>query len=156
MVNPSPGIGAMLRMNRTFAAPREKVFQAWTQPEHLRNWWGMSAGYTAPIVEVDLKVGGHYRLGMQPPDDGNLQVVGGVFQEVSPPEKLVYTWAIEHEGMEHQERSETLVTIEFRDLGGSTELVLTHEHFPTEEICEQHRIGWTMMLDNRFGQVLES
>ena len=67
MVNPRSGIGAMLRMNRTFNAPREKVFQAWTQPEYLRNWWGMSAGYTAPIVEVDLRVGGRYRLAMQPP-----------------------------------------------------------------------------------------
>ncbi len=71
MINPGSSIGSMLRLNRTFAAPREKVFQAWTQPEHLRNWWGMGAGYTAPIVEIDLRVGGRYRLGMQPPDDGD-------------------------------------------------------------------------------------
>lgn len=156
MVSPDPGIGAMLRMTRMFAAPREKVFQAWTQPEHLRNWWGMSVGYTAPIVEVDLRVGGKYRLAMQPPDQEELHIVGGTFREISPPEKLVYTWGFQHEGMVQNEQSETLVTIEFRDLGDSTELVLTHEYFPTEEICEQHRQGWIMMLDNRFSQVLES
>ena len=156
MVNPGTDTGVMLSLTRTFAALREKVFEAWTHHEHLRNWWGMSAGHTAPIVEVDLRVGGRYRLGMQPPDDDELHVVGGVFREVSPPEKLVYTWAFEHEGMELQEQVETLVTVSFRDLGGSTELTITHEYFPSAEICEQHRRGWTMMLDNRFGQALES
>ena len=95
MTNPSPKIGTMLRLSRTFDAPRETVFRAWTQPENLRKWWGVAEGYTAPITEVDLRVGGKYRLGMKAPDDDEVNIVGGEFKEVDPPQKIVLTWAWE-------------------------------------------------------------
>ncbi|MDA0768655.1 MAG: SRPBCC domain-containing protein [Chloroflexi bacterium] len=154
MVNTPPGMGYMLRMSRIFSAPRQRVFDVWTQPEHLSRWWGIQNDYTAAIVEVDLRVGGHYRLGMKAPDD-SLHVVVGEFREVVPPEKLVYTWSWEQGMPDTMEMGDTLVTIEFLDRGDSTEMILTHELFPTEEVRDLHAQGWTMMLENTFGPALD-
>ena len=89
-----------LRISRTFNAPRDLVFKAWTGPESLSRWWGAGPGFTTPIAEVDLQVGGKYRLGMQASDQDHPFIVGGVFKEIAPPEKLVYTWAWEFHGQE--------------------------------------------------------
>ncbi len=78
-----------LSITRTFAAPRERVFQAWTDPEELKKWWGPD-GYTTPSAEVDLKVGGSYRFAMKPPG-GEVFFLSGEYREVRAPEKLVYT-----------------------------------------------------------------
>ena len=133
-----------LKIRRTLNAPREVVFRAWTQPEQLRSWWGVRADYSTPIAEVDLRVGGKYRLGMQAPDRDEPFVVGGVFREVNPPERLVYTWQMDSSDMK---LGETVVTVEFLDRGGETEVVLTHELFPNAEICEQHNQGWNSCFD---------
>jgi uncharacterized protein YndB with AHSA1/START domain len=135
---------SMLQIRRTFAAPRERVFRAWTEPDELRKWWGAGEGFSAPIAEVDLRVGGKYRLGMKPPDSDDLYICTGAYREVSPPEKLVYTWA--WEGMS-TDAEETLVTVEFHDLGGSTEIVVTHELFPDEKARDEHAQGWSGCLD---------
>ena len=138
----------MLRLSRTFEASREKVFDAWTRPESLRTWWGLTEGYSTPIVEVDLRVGGRYRLGMSPPDEDQIHTVGGGFEQVLPPEKLVYTWAWEAEDDQAGPTQQaTRVTVEFFDRDGLTELVLTHELFPDEETSQQHRTGWSSMLE---------
>jgi uncharacterized protein YndB with AHSA1/START domain len=138
----------MLRVSRTFDAPRERVFRAWTHPDNLRRWWGISEGYTAPITEVDLRVGGRYRLGMQAPDSDQVNVVSGVFREIEPPERIVFTWSWESEDQQASYGEQaTVVTLEFHDRDGSTELVLTHEYFPDEDTCNQHRMGWTTMLE---------
>ena len=81
----------ILQISRTFNAPRELVFQAWTQPESLSRWWAAGPGFTTPIAEVDLRVGGKYRLGMLAPDQDQPYVVGGVYKEMVHSEKLVYT-----------------------------------------------------------------
>ena len=133
-----------LQIRRTFPAPRERVFRAWTQPEELKKWWGIADGFSAPIAEVDLRVGGNYRLGMKPPDGDTPYVCGGTFRELRPPEKLVYTWSWEPPG---NDIGETLVTVEFLDRGGSTEVVLTHELFPNQEARDQHSQGWAGALD---------
>ena len=131
-----------LSMTRTFTAPRERVFQAWTDPEELKKWWG-PGGYSTPTAEVDLKVGGSYRFGMKPPE-GEVFFLSGEYREIRSPEKLVYTWR--WEGSEdHPE--ETLVTVEFRDRGEITEVVVTHEKFRDEEQCHQHEVGWAGCLD---------
>jgi len=139
-----------LRVSRTLAAPRDLVFKAWTEPDNLKKWWGMGADFSTPIAEVDLRAGGKYRLGMQAPNNDQPFVVSGIYREVRPPEKLVYTWVWEH----HGERvdadfrpAETLVTVEFRDLGGRTEVVLTHEFFPDVNMRDQHSQGWTGCLE---------
>ncbi len=132
-----------LVITRTFAAPREKVFRAWTEAEDLKKWWAAGPGFTTPIAEVDLRVGGKYRLGMRPPDKDVLHVVGGVYREVQRPSRLVYTWV-----WEDGDATETLVTVEFHDKGASTEVILTHDGFTSRESRDQHAQGWTGCLDS--------
>ena len=130
-----------LRLRRTFAAPREKVFQAWTQPEQLKRWKA-PGDFTTPVAEVDLRVGGKYRIHMQAPDS-TLHKLIGTYRVVDPPRKLVYTWFWENDPT----AVETLVTVEFHDRGGQTEIVLTHELFPNDEVRGRHEMGWTGTLD---------
>ncbi len=129
-------------LRRTFSAPRGKVFRAWTDPEELKRWWGPD-GYATPSAEVDLRVGGMYRLGMKKLPDGQIFYLTGTYREVRPPERLVYTWRWEAE----PELGETLVTVEFRDLGDATEVVVTHELFLSEKARQDHRKGWSGCLD---------
>jgi uncharacterized protein YndB with AHSA1/START domain len=131
-----------LRLKRVFAASREKVFRAWTEPEALKKWFAPTDDHSTPIAEVDLKVGGRYQIGIRDPE-GKLFRLGGTFREVSPPEKLVYTWAWEGDA----DIGETLVTVEFRSLGASTEVALTHEFFPDEKALKNHEWGWSGALD---------
>lgn len=135
--------GMALELKRVFTAPREKVFQAWTTPEALKKWWGPE-GYETPIAEVDLRVGGRYRLGMRKLPDGEVFYLLGAFREVTAPERLVYTWSWEGA---HAEMGETLVTVEFRTAGQSTEVILTHELFPDEATRDEHVKGWSSCLD---------
>ncbi len=131
-----------LNLRRIFKAPRQKVFRAWTDPEELKKWWGPE-GYATPSAEVDLRVGGKYRLGMRKLPNGEIFYLSGVYREVRPPERLVYTWRWESEPA----MGETLVTVEFREAGESTEVVLTHELFPTEKARDDHSRGWNGCLD---------
>ena len=150
MTQANPVSETTLRISRILAAPRELVFNAWTEADSLKKWWRLSADYTPTVAEVDLRVGGKYRLGMQLPDNGQPFVVGGTFREVSPPEKLVYTWVHEHrEGQEDPSftPAETLITVELHDLDGRTEIVLTHEFFPDVDMRDQHNHGWSGCLD---------
>lgn len=132
-----------LVVTRTYPAPREKVFRAWTEPEELKKWWAAGPGFTTTIAEVDLRVGGKYRLGMKPPDQEVVHIVGGVYREVQRPSRLVYTWR-----WEDGDGSETLVTVEFHDKGSSTDVILTHEGFASQESRDQHAHGWAGCLDS--------
>jgi uncharacterized protein YndB with AHSA1/START domain len=76
-------------MTRDFDAPRELVFQAWTNPEHVPHWFG-PRGTTVPLCEIDLRPGGAWRYVLHSPD-GSEMGMGGVYQEISPPERLVTT-----------------------------------------------------------------
>ena len=139
-----------LTLTRTINAPRDRVFQAWTDPAHLHRWWGAREGFTAPIAEVDLRTGGAYRLGMQAPDQDHPFIVGGVYREISPPEKLVFTWIWEKAPHDTSDwiPPETLVTVEFIDKGDATEVVLTHEQFPDDNMRNEHQQGWGGCLDS--------
>src|SRR3954464_7200682 len=107
-------------------ASRERVFDAWTDPELLRRWWAAGETWDTPLAEVDLRPGGRYRLSMHDPDSGNVHTVGGEYTEVTRPDRLVYTWAWEGES----DSGESLVTVEFVAAGGGTEVVLTHTGLP--------------------------
>ncbi len=133
-----------LRLTRSFEAPREAVFAAWTEPEELKRWFHPTGEFSTPVAEVDLRVGGTYRIGIKPPDRDALFVVTGTFKEVSPPERLVLTWSWEGTEMDV---TGTVVTVEFRDRGGSTEVVLTHELLPTTEARKEHEWGWNGCLE---------
>ena len=151
MIESSTDQRTQLKIHRMIKAPRAEVFDAWTTPELLKRWWRCNPAWSTEIAEVDLQVGGKYRLGMRDPEKEHAYVCFGVFQEIIPPEKLVYTWSWEPPGMEV---GETLVTIEFLDKGDETELVLTHERFPNAEAAGEHNKGWLGCLEvfeNTFG-----
>jgi len=140
--------GVSLSMTRTIAAPRERVFEAWSQPQHLKLWFGPSQEFETE-AEVDLRVGGRYKLRMKHPS-GASHTVFGEYVAIEAPEKLVYTWSWES-GM----ATDTLVSVEFRDLDGQTEVELTHERLPSDESCAEHTKGWTGCI-NRLGGLFGS
>lgn len=91
-----------MTIRKTINAPRQKVFDAWTQPDQLKNWWRANPEWSTEIAEVDLRVGGKYRLGMRDPEQDGPFVCGGEFVEISPPEicsirgrgsRRVWMWA---------------------------------------------------------------
>jgi uncharacterized protein YndB with AHSA1/START domain len=133
---------ASLQIRRNFAAPRERVFEAWTKEEALKQWF-CHEGYTTLRAEADVRVGGGYKMVMKKDgDDADPFHVEGTYQAVVPPEKLVFTWRWSH----RPEMNDTRVTVEFRDAGGSTELVLTHELFGGEQLRNEHNTGWNLVL----------
>jgi uncharacterized protein YndB with AHSA1/START domain len=139
---------AVLRMNRRFDAPRERVFEAWTSPEVLKDWWRAGPDWTTPEAEVDLRPGGSYRLAMRDPESGQTHTVVGEYREVQPPERLVYTWTWESNPTEMQGSAGSVVTVEFLDDGGATNVELTHTGFADDEIRDLHAHGWEACLAN--------
>jgi uncharacterized protein YndB with AHSA1/START domain len=125
-------------VQRVIDAPRVDVFAAWTSPDALRQWWG-PGDFTCPSASVDLRRGGRYRLVMIAPD-GTEMVVAGEYREVTPPERLVYTWRWESGPPAGAE--ESVVTVDFHDLGASTRIVLRHESFPEGHDESLYRLGW--------------
>ena len=139
-------------IKRRIAAPRERVFQAWTSAEHLQRWFFPGTdGDAMPQADVDLRVGGRYRITMYAPDGNITAMVGGTYREVQPPEKLVFSWAWE---APRPEASETLVTVELHEVQGATEIIITHEHFPEPAAHARHTIGWNCSLE-RLTQLVE-
>lgn len=132
-----------LVITRVLPFSREQIFRAWTEPEQMKKWFGPGE-FTVPFAEADARTGGAYRIGMKPPDGGDVFYVGGVFQEFVPPEKLAFTWRWESEG---PEGGKTLVTVQLRPQGDGTELTLTHQRFPSEEAKQHHNEGWLGCLD---------
>jgi uncharacterized protein YndB with AHSA1/START domain len=126
-----------LEVRRTIRAPRQRVFDAWTKAEELKKWHAPGP-LTVPTAEVDLRVGGNYRINMRAPDGAN-HIVMGTYREIDPPKRLVYTWSWENRPID------SLVTIEFHDLGDSTEVVLRHD-LPSEQERTQHEQGWVGCL----------
>ena len=133
-----------LRIQRQFNAPREAVFAALTRPEELMQWWGPE-GVTTPAAEIDLRPGGRYRFEMRG-SEGGQYAVGGVYREIDPPTRLVFTWIWEMVDIDIA-GVETLVTIELAERDGGTELTLTHEGIRDAEHRERHNVGWNGGFD---------
>ncbi|QDT44109.1 hypothetical protein Pan241w_42150 [Gimesia alba] len=133
-----------LVLRRHYAAVPEVVFQVWTTPDSMRRWFRPSQEFTHQLIEIDLRVGGQYRVSFESPE-GIVDVLTGEFLEVAPPHKLVYSWIWE-EPNEHA-GIETQVTVEFLEQDGGTELVLTHERFTKPDMKERHLGGWSGALD---------
>lgn len=144
MATPQTQPETSLQVRRTFAAPRDRVYRAWTDAKQFALWFHPTSDYTTVITQLDLRVGGAYRLEMHDPG-GNVHKLWGTYREVRPPEKLVFTWQWQRENA----TAETLVTVEFRDLGASTEVCLTHQNFSSAEEREKHNHGW----NGCFGQL---
>lgn len=133
-----------LRVERSFDASPEEVFDAWTSPEVLKRWWAVRPDGSTPIAEVDLRVGGRYRLAMETPD-GERHTVGGEYREIERPNRLVYTWQWELDSGEPGHVSS--VTVEFLRRGDHTDVVLEHTALPDAESRDRHAQGWSACLE---------
>jgi uncharacterized protein YndB with AHSA1/START domain len=106
-----------IRLTRVFDAPRPLVFEVMSKPEHIKRWWGqLGEGYSVPICEVDLRVGGTWRFVNRLPS-GKLVAFHGVYREVTPPERMVFT-----EIFEEFPDSESVVTSVLTEENGKTVL----------------------------------
>jgi uncharacterized protein YndB with AHSA1/START domain len=138
----------VLSLSRRFDASRERVFDAWTNPEVLRRWWAAAPAWEPGEAEVDLREGGRYRLSMKNTDDGAVHTVVGEYTEVRRPERLAYTWTWEGDPEEMAGSAQTLVEVEFAEEGAGTRVDLTHRGFANAEIRAMHEHGWNGCLDN--------
>jgi uncharacterized protein YndB with AHSA1/START domain len=116
-----------IRMTRLFDAPRHLVFEAMTKPEHVKQWWGrLGEGYSVPVCEIDLRVGGKWRFVNRHPQGE--AAFHGEYREIAPPGRLVFT-----EIFEEFPDSVSVVTTEFADEGGRTRLTAT-VRYPSLEV----------------------
>jgi uncharacterized protein YndB with AHSA1/START domain len=146
----APGAAPSLKIKRVFQAPREKVFAAWTQKEQLEKWMCKPhPDMTTTYLKFDVREGGSHALECHLPN-GQLYVNHGTYKTVRPPEKLVFTW--EWERFDEQRKkvgglTGTLVTVDFYERGGATEVVLSHEFFPSEQERDAHNRGWNLTFN---------
>lgn len=133
-----------LRIERSYDATPEEVFDAWTNPEVLRRWWAVHPDGTTPVAEVDLRPGGRYRLSMEGPD-GARHTVQGEYGEVDRPHRLVYSWRWELDAGGVGPAS--TVTVEFRADGERTTVVLEHDGLPDSDSRDRHAHGWAACMD---------
>jgi len=129
-----------LSIVRKFDAAPAKVWRAITEPEMLKQWMAPGDDFKIPVAEADLRIGGRYHIIMNSPD-GQVHDVSGLYREIVPNKKLVYTWA-----WKSTPERESLVTVELRAAGSGTELTLKHEQFADAEARDHHQQGWTGCL----------
>lgn len=135
-----------VQISKVIRAKRQRVFDAWTKPETIQQWFGPKR-MTMATASTDLRVGGGYRIELRGAEcadgqSGSVSVATGVYREIVPNELLSFTWKGNWEPVE-----ETLVTVKFKDVEDGTEVVLIHERFSTAESAEGHKHGWTESLD---------
>jgi uncharacterized protein YndB with AHSA1/START domain len=138
-----------LKVRRTIDAPRQRVFEAWTDPKLFTQWFfsgTSSCGNSGLTAELDARAGGRYHISMTNPK-GEHHSVRGEYKEVRPPERLVFTWIWEKKAGLVGEGLETLVTVDLIDRNGKTEVVLTHQRFVNEEAVQKHTDGWNGCLE---------
>ena len=137
----------VLRLQRRFEAPRERVFDAWTDPDVLREWWAAAPSMTPGEAEVELSEGGRYRLSMRA-EDGQVHTVVGEYTEVRRPERLVYTWTWESNPEAMAGSADSVVEVDFAPDGDGTAVTLTHRGFANAEIRGLHEQGWGGIFDS--------
>lgn len=136
-----------LNMRRIFNAPRDRVWRAWTQPEALLAWLG-PVEWPAVHVEQDLRPGGAWRACLRSVADDRVLWQGGVYHEVVPPERLVFSFKWEGDDHEDGAPVDTLVTVVLTELpNGRTELNFTHQGLKSDQSLVGHRHGWTSTFD---------
>ena len=141
-----------LEIRRSFPVPRERLYNAWTDPAEVRHWFGPGEANILD-VKMDVRVGGRYLISVKGCDGGGIKTAMGEFREVTPPSKLAYTWRFD--GDSSWDDIESIVTVEFRELPGGSELRLTHRGFPSEESRNRHEQGWTGGLE-KMAQVVNA
>jgi uncharacterized protein YndB with AHSA1/START domain len=140
---PKTPAGPELVITRVFDAPRELVFQAWTDLDQLAVWSGPDT-FTITHVEGDLRPGGTWRMGMRSDEYGETWS-HGVWREITPPERLVFTTAWEEP--DGTPEHEMLITVRFKDLNGKTEMTFHQAVFMHQQSRDSHRDGWSECFD---------
>jgi uncharacterized protein YndB with AHSA1/START domain len=138
-----------VRVSRVIRAPRERVFEAWVDPDLRRKWWRHGSGLK--VCAIDARPGGRYRMtqiGGCPeeiqPDVNFEWIMDGEFLEVVRPSRIVFTWNVNHDPPVVNNR----VTIELREVPGGTEVTLTHEGLPSEQLRDGTDDGWTSLMES--------
>lgn len=131
-----------VRLVRHYPVSAERVWDAWTDPQALSLWFGASAtGITATThAELDLRPGGQYSIRFNSPD-GSSNEVAGVYHEVTPPSRLVFSWAF-HSTPERVSR----ISINLAPVAGGTELTFVHDRFFDQQARDNHQRGWTLFF----------
>jgi len=135
-------MSATLEMERTFAAPAQAVFDAWTSEEVMRRWWHAGHDWETPEATVDLRVGGEVRVVMRNPHSDTSYGGGGVYTEIDPPRRLVFTWLWDDQPVRQ------LIEIDFEEHDGVTTVRFTHRDLWDEEAVRSHEDGWGRAFDN--------
>jgi uncharacterized protein YndB with AHSA1/START domain len=131
-----------LTIERTFDAPAEAVFDAWTSAEVVRRWWRVESNWSTAEAEVDARVGGRIHVTMHNPDKGENYGGGGLYTEVDRPNRLAFTWKWD------EETRKTLIEIDFEEEGGRTTVSFHHRNLLDMETLVSHRGGWNGVLDH--------
>jgi uncharacterized protein YndB with AHSA1/START domain len=132
-----------LEIRRFIKAPRDRVYSAWSDPAQLKEWFGPENVQTRNLI-ADVRVGGQFRWDCTDPE-GKEVTISGEYRELQPGKKIVFTWRFE--GDEDWKDHNSVVTVEFFDRKGGTEVHLTHENLPTEPSRDDHEQGWKSALD---------
>ena len=137
-----PDEPATLRLTRHYDAPPEKVWEAWTDPESMKLWWRPNESDVVHTAEADVRVGGRFHVVFSSP--GTTEVindVSGVYREVVPLRRLVFSWA-----WKRSPERESQVTVTFEPSGTGTDLTLLHERLFDADDRESHEDGWRSAL----------
>lgn len=143
-----------ITLTRTFDAPVQLVWAAWTDPRHLAQWWGPKS-FTNPVCELDLRLGGAIRIHMRAPN-GAVHPMTGVFEEIVPCERLVFT-AVARD-LDGNALAEALNIVTFEDVGGKTKVIVHARAVGLSPVAPQMlagmEIGWSGSLD-KLGALVE-
>ena len=133
--------GHVVRIERTFAASAEDVFDAWTSPAVMRRWFHCAPDWGTPEAEVDLRVGGTVRVVMRKPD-GTEAEAQGQYALIERPHRLVMTWTFYDDPSNEQ-----LMELSFSEDDGSTTVLLVNSRIAADERREAQDWGWRGCLD---------
>ncbi|SEG72009.1 SRPBCC domain-containing protein [Paenibacillus sp. UNC499MF] len=150
-----------LTLERVFKAPRELVFQAFTQAEHLKHWWG-PRGWTIPVINVDFRVGGvwHYCMKCEDKNQGDFYGMESwgkaVYSEIQPPEKIVYTdYFSDAEGNVAENMPATFCTLNFVEVEGGTKVISTAEYASAESLKQVMDMGMLQGITETWDRLVE-
>jgi uncharacterized protein YndB with AHSA1/START domain len=141
--------GETLSIERTYQAPAEAVFDAWTSAEVIRRWWRAEHDWETSDAMVDVKVGGAVRVVMRDPKSGEHYGGGGEYIAIERPTRLAFTWTWDNDPRQ------TLIDISFEETDGATKVSFVHSGLPDMESVRRHEYGWSNILDE-LGRELES
>ena len=132
-----------LRMRRTFEAPAQAVFDAWTSEEVMRRWFHARHDWETTEASVDLRIGGAVRVVMRNPHEDVEYGGGGEYTEIDPPRRLAFSWI-----WDDHPSVEQLIEIDFEESGGVTTMTFTHNGLWDQEAVRSHEDGWGTCFDN--------